>query len=116
MQKFDWEAANIFYDKKNPKKRCENFVRCWSTEDEIVTLVKVNDYGYWGLVLLCSGANDRIFSRQKVELNVNSTWFLCLFYFYLMIMFRKIEYKEIHQFLFSQISIFVKNLRSLTVT
>ena len=42
------------------------------TEDEIVTLIKANDYGYRGLSLLSSGANDRIFSRQKVEFSMVS--------------------------------------------
>ena len=63
---------------KVKKKSCENLVRCWSTEDEIVTLIKVNDYGYeGGFSLLCSGANDHIFSRQKAEWNECLSWFLC---------------------------------------
>ena len=63
---------------KVKKKSCENLVRCWSTEDEIVTLIKVNDYGYeGGFSLLCSGANDHIFSRQKVVWNESLSWFLC---------------------------------------
>ena len=76
---FFWSVSRAFFRvkiagvqrrmaQKVKKKSCENLVRCWSTEDEIVTLIKVNDYGYeGGFTLLCSGANDRIFSRQKVE-------------------------------------------------
>ena len=74
--KNSWSTAA--YGSESKKKSCENLVRCWSTEDEIVTLIKVNDYGYeGGFSLLCSGANDHIFSRQKVEWNECLSWFLC---------------------------------------